>query len=441
VPYLWTNGIWYSDFRAQDPKTGRPRRFRLSLGPEVRSEKEAEKAERRMQVRIENEAAVAQATRSAPPSPSPLAASRPGDGLPSAPFSGLAARWLEVAVWPKLKPKTATLYESCCRVWLVPYFGDREASTIGPAEVEGLQAYMTRTPRAKGSDLPPGPKTNNEVIGCLSSMLGTAVRWRYLRSNPCDLVQRMKVPEGDLEYYDAPQAARWLLACRETEARWYSLFLAGFLTGLREGELFALRVEDLGDMKRVHVRRTYGAASAPGPDGRVVPVYVEGTPKSHRTRYVGISPMLAAALRAHIGTRKTGLVWSVPPREDGDAHVRLSNILYPWDAVTEASKLPRYSLHAMRHSFASQLVMAGVQLEKVQQLMGHSTRKMTERYAHLSPGWSSSATDVLDIALDIGTASDPKNQGGRPLNVVGVTGFEPVVDLFDLPPLKAKKRA
>jgi integrase len=427
VPYKHDNGTWYSDFRSPDPETGRPRRWRLSLGPEVRTAKEAEVAERRLQAGIEAGAVPAQAVPSSHSTPAVPARPASPD-LPSAPFSGLAARWLEVAIAPKKKPKTYTSYEYLCRIWLVPFFGDREASTIGPADVEALQAHMRKTPRAKGKGTPPGPKTINEAIGCLSSMYSTAIRWRYVKVNPCDGVDRLGVPEAPIEYYDAEETARWLTRCARTEPAWYSLFYTGFRTGLREGELFALRAEDIAaDFSRIDVRRTYGAAAEREEGtGRAAAGYFEVTPKSNKGRTVGISPLLADVLRAHLGTRRTGLVWSVPPREDGDAHVRLSVVLGAWERVTAAVGLPRYSLHSMRHSFASQLVMAGVPLAHIQALLGHSTIRMTERYAHLAPGFASGHVGVLDTGPDTRTAPNHDYAGSRPLGVVGVTGFEPV---------------
>ena len=234
----------------------------------------------------------------------------------------------------------------------------------------------------------------------------------------------IRVPEPKLEYFDAEQTARWLIECQRSEPTWYSLFFAGFRTGLREGELFALRVEDLDlDARQVHVRHTYGAAALPDEGtGRAVPTYVEGTPKNGKGRVVGIASDLDVVLRAHIGTRRTGLVWSVRPRDDGDAHVRVSNIRGPWERVAAAARLPQYGIHAMRHSFASQLAMGGVPLAHVQALLGHSTIAMTERYAHFAPGFASGAVDVLVTPLVTPRASDLNNAGPRPGKVVGVTG-------------------
>ncbi|MGB9145147.1 MAG: site-specific integrase [Acidobacteriaceae bacterium] len=64
------------------------------------------------------------------------------------------------------------------------------------------------------------------------------------------------------------------------------------------------------------------------------------------------------------------------------------------EALTEA-KIKDYSWHCNRHTFASRLVMAGVDLRTVAELMGHSSIQMTMRYAHLAPQHNRAAVDRL----------------------------------------------
>ena len=61
------------------------------------------------------------------------------------------------------------------------------------------------------------------------------------------------------------------------------------------------------------------------------------------------------------------------------------------------------NLHTLRHTFASQLVMAGVDIRTVQQLLGHSTVTMTEKYSHLSPLHKTRAVELLKFAQPVET--------------------------------------
>ena len=63
----------------------------------------------------------------------------------------------------------------------------------------------------------------------------------------------------------------------------------------------------------------------------------------------------------------------------------MTHINTSWEGLVEAVKLKDFRFHDLRHDFASKLVMAGVDLNTVRELLGHSDIKMTLRYAHLAP--------------------------------------------------------
>jgi site-specific recombinase XerD len=82
-------------------------------------------------------------------------------------------------------------------------------------------------------------------------------------------------------------------------------------------------------------------------------------------------------------------------------------IHYAFHRALDRSGIADFRFHDLRHTFASNLVMAGVKIEKVQKLMGHKMIAMTQRYAHLAPGYLAESVKVLDRVV----AQNPPQAG------------------------------
>ena len=132
--------------------------------------------------------------------------------------------------------------------------------------------------------------------------------------------------------------------------------------GLRRGELFGLAWADV-DMDNANLT-------------------VQGLgAKSGRTRHI---PLNSEGLGTLSGWKKQcenseGLIFVSP--KGG----RFDNIRTSWGKVLKAAGIKSFRWHDLRHTFASNLVMAGVDLNTVRELLGHSDYQMTLRYAHLAP--------------------------------------------------------
>jgi len=139
------------------------------------------------------------------------------------------------------------------------------------------------------------------------------------------------------------------------------MVLLSLHTGVRRGELFSLSWPD--------VNLEQGFLTAKGP-----------TAKSGNTRHI---PLNAVALETLARWREqsasSGLVFPAP------SGGRFTNVRKSWDAVRRQAKIERFRWHDLRHTFASTLVMRGVDLATVRELMGHSDFALTLRYAHLQP--------------------------------------------------------
>jgi len=79
-----------------------------------------------------------------------------------------------------------------------------------------------------------------------------------------------------------------------------------------------------------------------------------------------------------------------------------------WNTAVRKAKLDDFTFHDLRHTFASTLVMNGVDIRSVQTLLGHKSMTMTMRYAHLSPNH---LRDAIERPPGIGRVNRPESLG------------------------------
>ena len=172
-------------------------------------------------------------------------------------------------------------------------------------------------------------------------------------------------------------------------------------TGMRRGELLALRWRDL-DLEggRVSVRRSVGVVKTHGESERII----EGATKSGRERVVDLDPRTVEALRRHRMAR-AGLLLQLA-RDDalvfGDIEGgylnpdrfsrRFTRALAVCASQADAPPLPAIRIHDLRHTHATLLLAAGVPVKVVSERLGHSTVTITmEIYQHVLPGMQAEA--------------------------------------------------
>jgi len=115
------------------------------------------------------------------------------------------------------------------------------------------------------------------------------------------------------------------------------------------------------------------------------------TAKSRKTRHVPLTEEAVDVLkRWRAQSQGTGIVF---PNNTGGV---MDNIKTSWRNLMKASKTRKFRFHDCRHTFASRLVMNGVDLNTVRELLGHADIKMTLRYAHLAPAKLAAAIATLN---------------------------------------------
>lgn len=281
-------------------------------------------------------------------------------------FAAFAAEFLRTYVAVENKHSEQQTKEAAFRNHLVPAFGKLRLDAIGAMQIDGYKAKKL----AEGFS----PKSVNNHLTILRRCLSVAAEWGQLAVVPRIRWLKTKKPEFDFLTFD--EAAR-LLAAAEPE--WHPMILLALRTGLRRGELLALRWTDVDLVAgKVIVRQAVY-------DG------VIDTPKSARQREVPLSDEVIRVLK---GARhlKGEYIFCAP-----NGRILTKNeVRAPLRRAYTQAGLRAIGWHVLRHTFASHLAMRGVPLKAIQELMGHATIEMTLRYSHMTADVRRDAVRLLD---------------------------------------------
>jgi len=286
---------------------------------------------------------------------------------------------------------------------LKPFFTGMELGTLKRSTV---RAYIDKR-KADGV----AAATINREIGLFSAAINYARReWDWnIPNNVEGMLQ--KTPEGRVRSLTLAEARNLV---QEAEKHTRSPLLVHFLrlalnTGCRKGELLGL------EWRRVDLKENL--------------FFLEGkNTKNGKRRSI---PLNREAREALLGLARyraekcPNSPW-VFVHPNGN---RLQELDTAFKWLLRHVGITDFRIHDLRHTCASWLVSSGVQLYAVRDLLGHSTIKMTERYAHLSPENVRAAVSVLDGVAQSGhtTFDEPELGNTKALiRMVGGTGFEPV---------------
>lgn len=315
----------------------------------------------------------------------PAAKTAAGEGLTVAELGRRYALHLEAQ---GRKKSTVTSVRSVQRIWLDPHLGDRAVGAVRVEDVEDL----VRTMRSSGV----GAKSVRNYIGTLGAMYRYAVHPRrgWASANPADAVELPPVEASTeihwltLEDVDALADAA---VDGEHQALDRALYVTAALTGLRQGELIALRWQDVDwNAQRIRVRRNH-----------VLGEY--GTPKSKRSsRSVPMATRLAGELdRLHQVTAWQDDEDLVFPEPRSGEPLRRGALMRRYRRALKAALLDHdHRFHDLRHTFGTAMAAAGVPMRTLQEWMGHRDLQTTQRYADYAP--NAHETAMVEDALSRG---------------------------------------
>jgi integrase len=272
------------------------------------------------------------------------------------------------------KPSTVRDATSTITAHLLPHFG---ASTpvrdITTADIEAYRDKLLSRGLAH--------RTAQKILTLLGGILARAKRKGWIDANPMDDVEKVVVRVSD-EFNVLSVEQVQAVADAAHSAQLSALFRLAAFTGLRQGELLALRWQHVDAANRIlHVRRNL-------PSG----TFREDTPKSHRRRSVPLSDQALAALqelaaREHF-TAPEDLLFPNPVGR----HLLDDKVRDAFYAALDAAGLGALRdqadpivFHDLRHTFGTTCAARGIDLLKIKQWMGHADVKTTMRYLHYVP--------------------------------------------------------
>jgi len=313
----------------------------------------------------------------------------PGMVKTGATFADAAAEFLRYARQDRaLKPSTLRGYRSIIDAYLNPAFGTRRLEDITTTDIERWRAGLTsvaadRLARARAekhsdTEAPPAetprPLSNsskNRIVVLMHGIFARARKVYGLPVNPVSAVERHPVRSaGGIDVFSPEEV--WALVRAAASDQDGALYLTAAFTGLRRGELLALRWRDVDfSACTVRVRASYAGGALT-------------TPKSGKVRSVPLAPEVATAL-AKLSQRDwfTGEDDLVFPGETG-SYLDGSALRRRYVDALAKARLRSLRFHDLRHTFGTRMI-AKADIRRVQEWMGHADIQTTMRYLHYTP--------------------------------------------------------
>ena len=297
-------------------------------------------------------------------------------------------RWLRDYAATGVRPKTYHSYSQLARLHLVPSLGAIPLAHLQPLHLQSLYAAKLKAGLS--------PRSVRYLHAILHKALDHAVRWELAARNVADAVDPPRLHHREMAVLTSEQAA----AFTESAApdRLHALYVVALTTGMRQGEILALRWQDVGlDTGSIYVKRTLH---------RLHGEWLFAEPKSARSRrHVALPAVATTALRRHLEQQQwekemlgssyhdQGLVFCKAGGDPFDG----SWLTHHTQRLLKKAGLPAVRFHDFRHSHATMMLQQGVHPKIVSDRLGHSSIKLTlDTYSHVLPAMQREAADKVD---------------------------------------------
>lgn len=342
-----------------------------------------------------------------------------GEANSSMRLAGFVPKYLEIAK-STISPATYEFYKLKIDSLIIPALGHLKLKDINPSHIQKFINQLAAAPKEKRSGVPVesgetlSPSTVRRYLTVLQSIFKQAVKLGLISDSPAK-VERLTLPKAQapkIEIFTKQEAAQMLEALENEDLQFQTLVQLAIFTGARRGELCALKFSDVDfEQRKITIERAaYKIKDQP---------LATKPPKDYETRTVTINDSCCELLKLlkaekiesaqRLGTQWSGGDW-VFTQWNGE-------MMNPMTPTKQFSKflarngLKHRKFHSLRHTSATLLLYAGVNIKQVQGRLGHGDIETTNKYLHLIEEADVEAVNKLDIMLLPKSDDAEKKQG------------------------------
>ncbi len=297
--------------------------------------------------------------------------------------------WLENIHKPTIRLSSYLNYLKLLKNYLVPELGKIKLQKLTPQQISAFYSKKIKEGLS--------PKTVRDIHGVLHKAIDSAVKWEILPRNVCDAVTPPRNPHKEKTVLTKHQAR--ILLDQVKAHRLEALLVLAVTTGMREGEILALRWQDIDfEDNSLQVQRAVSYLKGYG--------YVESEPKTAKSRRMIKLPVFVVNILKQHRTqqedqrKEVGKAWI----EKGLVFTNAQGYFYSSNTLRKVFRrfllsidLPNMRFHDLRHSAATILLTMKVHPKVVQEILGHSQISVTmDLYSHALPSMQDDVTKQWD---------------------------------------------
>lgn len=286
-------------------------------------------------------------------------------------------------VSPRLKEVTIQTKMIVYRNQIIPYLGNKKLTEITNADILNWQNTII-TSNSNNTGKPYSNYFLKYVNDQLKAVFRFAMKYYNLKVNPVELAGKMhKVKHEEMKFWTLEQFTKFSYQIMDRPALYYA-FMILYWCGLRSGEMFALRLEDIDfEKKTISVTKTLCVVTGK-------PKYETSPKTAMSVREVTMPDFLCEELQDYVKH-----IYMMNPTDHLFPFSRSTLAVWLRDGA-RAAGLPEIRVHDLRHSHISLLINKGFTALSIGKRVGHSSSDITYRYAHLFPNVKDEVADALN---------------------------------------------